>query len=46
MLQHATRRIGREGEQVHVATIYVSVSNTAQVEEIPFRFDEAAHYTQ
>lgn len=46
MLQHATRRIGREGERVQIATLYVNISETAQAEEIPFRFEDAAHYMQ
>jgi len=46
LLYDAARRIGREDERVHVATVYVDVSETAEVEEIPFRFERAGNFIE
>ena len=43
---HATRRIGQENEEVHVATVYVDVNEDPGTGEILLRFEEANNFLE
>ncbi len=45
LMNDSTRRVGQEGERVHLATVHVRVRDAASgVDEIPFRFENKGNF--